>query len=72
MAVQKLLHAKENRRRWLRPAGDRIDYLFLVILLVLLGLGLTMLYSASSAQSQYDTGYTDSTRYLRSRRYVPS
>ena len=65
MALQKLLHAKENRRRWLRPAGDRIDYLFLVILLVLLGLGLTMLYSASSAQSQYDTGYTDSTRYLQ-------
>ena len=64
MALQKLLHAKENRRR-LNPAGEKIDYLFLAILLALLGIGLTMLYSASSAQSQYDTGYTDSTRYLQ-------
>ena len=64
MALQKLLHAKENRRR-LPPAGEKIDYIFLVILLALLGIGLTMLYSASSAQSQYDTGYTDSTRYLQ-------
>ena len=64
MALQKLLHAKENRRR-LIPAGEKIDYLFLAILLALLGIGLTMLYSASSAQSQYDTGYTDSTRYLQ-------
>ena len=64
MALQKLLHAKENRRR-LNPAGEKIDYLFLAILLALLGIGLTMLYSASSAQCQYDTGYTDSTRYLQ-------
>ena len=64
MALQKLLHAKDDRRR-IKPAGERPDYLFLGILLVLLGVGLTMLYSASSAQSMYDTGYTDSTRYLQ-------
>ena len=65
MAIQKLLYAKENRR--LRPlqAGESVDYPFLIILLVLLAVGLTMLYSASSAQSQYDTGYTQSTRYLQ-------
>ena len=35
------------------------------LLLTLLAVGLTMLYSASYAQSQYDTGYTVSTRYLQ-------
>ena len=65
MAIQKFLYAKENRR--LRPArtGDSIDIPFLVILLLLLAVGLTMLYSASSAQSAYDTGYTSTTRYLQ-------
>ena len=48
-----------------RSAGDKIDYLFLIILLILLAVGLTMLYSASYAQSQYDTGYTVTTRYLQ-------
>ena len=58
-------HAKENRRRILLPAGERVDTTFLILLLLLLSVGLGMLYSASFAQSQYDTGYTDSTRYLQ-------
>ncbi len=62
MALQKHLYAKENRRPL--GAGEKVDMTFLVILLVLLAVGLTMLYSASSAQSQYDTGYTQSARYF--------
>ena len=61
--MEKRLHAKENRRR--HPAGDTVDYPFLILVLLLLAVGLTMLYSASSAQSQYDTGYAISTRYLQ-------
>ena len=61
MAAGKALFAKEDRR--LR-AGDKVDVTFLVILLLVLTVGLTMLYSASYAQSLYDTGYTSSTRYL--------
>ena len=53
------LHAKENRRQ-----GAQIDFPFLILLMLLLCLGLAMLYSASYAQSQYDTGYEISTRYL--------
>ena len=59
------LHAKENRRLHIFRAGERIDVTFLILLLLLLTIGLGMLYSASSAQSQYDTGYTVSTRYLQ-------
>ena len=62
MAAGKTLFAKEDRRR--DPAGDKIDVTFLVILLLVLAVGLTMLYSASYAQSLYDTGYRSSTRYL--------
>lgn len=58
------LYAKENRRRN-SPAGESVDIPFLVLLLLLLTVGLIMLYSASSAQSRYDTGYTVSTRYLQ-------
>ena len=65
MAIQKLLYAKENRRLKRFRAGESVDIPFLVILLILLGIGLTMLYSASSAQSMYDTGYTSATRYLQ-------
>ena len=65
MAAQNTLYAKENRRTVKRRSGDTIDIPFLVILLTLLTVGLVMLYSASSAQSMYDTGYTDSTRYLQ-------
>ena len=63
MAAGKPLYAKENRRFFHRETG--VDIPFLVLLLLLLAVGLTMLYSASSAQSQYDTGYTVSTRYLQ-------
>ena len=65
MAAERDLYAKENRRRQLRPAGDSFDIPFLIILLSLLAVGLLMLYSASYAQSEYDTGYTVSTRYLQ-------
>ena len=65
MASQKLLPAKENRRRLFMPTGECVDFSFLILLLLLLAVGLGMLYSASFAQSQYDTGYTDSTRYLQ-------
>ena len=61
MAAGKTLFAKEDRR--LR-AGDKMDFPFLVILMLVLTAGLTMLYSASYAQSLYDTGYVSSTRYL--------
>lgn len=62
MAIQKSLYAKENRRPY--GAGESVDLPFLILLLLLMAVGLTMLYSASYAQSQYDTGYTQSTRYL--------
>ena len=61
MALQRDLYAKDDHR--LR-SGEGIDIPFLIILLLLMGIGLGMLYSASSAQSQYDTSYTQSTRYL--------
>ena len=65
MVAERLpLYPKANRLSE-KSTGDKIDYPFLIILLVLLAVGLTMLYSASSAQSQYDTGYTISTRYLQ-------
>ena len=54
------LHAKEDRR-----FGVSVDIPFLVLLLLLLTIGLGMLYSASYAQSEYDTRYTQSTRYLQ-------
>ena len=59
------LHAKENRRLKVFQTGEPVDITFLILLMVLLAVGLGMLYSASSAQSQYDTGYTLSTRYLQ-------
>ena len=65
MALQRDLYAKENRRLPRRRTDASIDIPFLVILLLLLAVGLSMLYSASYAQSQYDTGYTDSTKYLQ-------
>ena len=65
MAAQRTLHAKENRRPALRRMGVNVDIPFLILLMLLLAVGLTMLYSASYAQSEYDTGYTVSTRYLQ-------
>ena len=64
MAVQSNLYAKENRRFLNRKAGERVDPLFLILLLTLLAVGLVMLYSASSAQSMFDTRYESSTRYF--------
>ncbi|MBE6980803.1 MAG: putative lipid II flippase FtsW [Ruminococcaceae bacterium] len=62
MALRKILHAKEDRRDL---AAQGVDRPFLLILMALLTVGLCMLYSASCAQSLYDTRYTDSTRYLQ-------
>ena len=59
------LRAKEERRLTFRRAGDTVDYPFLLLILALLAVGLTMLYSASYAQSEYDTGYEISTKYLQ-------
>ena len=58
MVLRKLLLTKDDRLK-------AVDVPFLLILLTLLTVGLVMLYSASSAQSAYDTGYTDTTRYLQ-------
>ena len=55
------LRTKEDRRR----SGEAVDNTFLILILLLLGVGLAMLYSASSAQSMYDTGYEISTKYLQ-------
>jgi len=64
MATEYRLPAKENRPP--RPRrSEHVDYPFLLLVLLLLVLGLIMLWSASYAQSEYDTGYTDSTRYLK-------
>lgn len=57
------LRAKENRRPLRAVPG--VDPIFLILVLLALGVGLTMLYSASFAQSEYDTGYLSSTRYLQ-------
>ena len=65
MAAARKLHAKEDRRLRKNADGAGIDWLFFVLLLALLLVGITMLYSASYAQSKYDSGYTDSTRYLK-------
>ena len=61
--MQKVLYAKEDRHRISMREG--VDIPFLLLLLLLLAVGLGMLYSASYAQSHYDTGYTQSTRYLQ-------
>ena len=55
------LRAKEDRRLY----GESVDYPFLFLVLLLLTVGLAMLYSASYAQSQYDTSYAISTKYLQ-------
>ena len=63
MAKASRLPAKENHRP--HRTGESVDYPFLFLVLLLLTLGLLMLWSASFPQSEYDTGYTDSGRYLR-------
>ena len=57
------LRAKENHRKL--GAAPGVDYPFLILVLLALAVGLAMLYSASFAQSEYDTGYVSSTRYLQ-------
>ena len=61
MAAKNASYAKEDRRK----SGATVDILFLILLLGLLTVGLVMLYSASYAQSEYDTSYEISTRYLQ-------
>ena len=58
----RLFHAKEDPAR---GRANSVDPVFLILVLTLLVLGLTMLWSASSAQSQFDSNYTTSTRYLQ-------
>ena len=58
----RLFHAKED------PAASRangVDPVFLILVLVLLTIGLVMLFSASFPQSEYDSNYTESTRYFQ-------
>ena len=62
MASKRSSYANEDRRR---SSGATVDIPFLILILLLLLVGLTMLYSASFAQSEYDTGYESSTRYLK-------
>lgn len=62
MAAKSLSYAKEDRRV---KRDATVDIPFLILLLLLLTVGLVMLYSASYAQSEYDTGYAISTRYLQ-------
>ena len=59
---KRVFHTKEDPAD-LRENG--VDPVFLLLVLTLLGLGLVMLWSASFPQSEYDSGYTESTRYLR-------
>ena len=61
MASKYSSHANEDRR----IRGATVDIPFLMLILLLLAVGLVMLYSASFAQSEYDTGYESSTRYLQ-------
>ena len=62
MAADRSLYAKEDRR--LRTVKS-VDIPFLILVLLLLAVGLVMLYSASHAQSRYDTSYESSTRDLQ-------
>ena len=61
---RKTLYAKENRPAGTFRKGEGMDLPFLILVLLLLTVGLTMLYSASYAQSEYDSGYASSTRYF--------
>lgn len=62
---RKTLYAKENRPAGTFRKGEGMDLPFLILVLLLLTVGLTMLYSASYAQSEYDSGYASSTRYFQ-------
>ena len=56
MAARTMLHAREDRLR-VESLPTKVDYPFLALVLLLLTVGLVMLYSASFAQSEFDTGY---------------
>ena len=64
MAAGRSLYAKEDRHG-LMTSGEKVDRPFLLLLILLLTVGILMLYSASYAQSEFDSGYTQSTRYLQ-------
>lgn len=64
MAAERTLYAKDDRRLR-KKAVEGVDIPFLVMLMLLLGVGLAMLYSASYAQSEFDTEYEISTKYLQ-------
>ena len=61
MASKRPSYANEDRLK----TGATVDIPFLVLVLTWLALGLIMLYSASYAQSEYDTGYEITTLYLQ-------
>lgn len=61
MAEKGTFLANEDRR----SKAQTVDIPFLILILLLLTLGLMMLYSASYAQSEYDTSYEISTKYLQ-------
>ena len=63
MALQRNLYAKDDRAGIKRRFN--VDFPFLIILLLLLGIGLGMLYSASYAQSFYDTLYESGVHYFK-------
>ncbi len=65
MAPERKRPAKEDRRLLHKQAGEGVDIPFLILVLLLLTVGLAMLYSASYAQSEYDTHYQISTKYLQ-------
>ena len=61
MAGRISVHAGEDRPK----TGATVDIPFLLLVLLLLTVGLCVLYSASFAQSMYDSGYETSVIYLR-------
>lgn len=61
MAAGKHRPAKDDPR----VSGGHVDIPFLLLVLTLLAVGLLVLYSASYAQSEYDTSYAISTKYLQ-------
>ena len=63
MASKNASYANEDRRA--KKRGETVDVPFLVLVLLLLAVGLAMLYSASYAQSEYDTSYESTTKYLQ-------
>lgn len=64
MAKRLPLYAGEDRPGTVSGRG-RVDVPFLILVLLLLAVGLSMLYSASLAQSMYDSGYRTSFLYFR-------